>query len=502
MSNKSSAANAKGQKLGANQDGQKVEKSREEVLAEREARKQQKNAQKDASKAKAASKEQAAPKKEKGKTELTEKKEKKENKEQKEHAVTEKKLSERRGSVGPEGDDGRRNSESKISHPSHNVMLQFDDPKRVAKFTKKGTVKLRKLEKQVPLFSHVPQYERRDSLSLQVGFSANELFHPAFVRLGLKLAEGTISGSNARCVALLNASKEYIQDYQTPPDKVLRMDMQNGFKPLIRFLVDCRPLCISMKSAIVFIKHKVSQITEAQTEAQAKEFLIDKINSYIQERIEFADQAIAGLGVSRIADGDVVLTFSKSHVVEMLLKKAHDERITFRVIVADSRPKLEGKELTRALVKYGVKCTYILVTALSYVMHEVNKVFLGASGVLANGAVLSRVGSALVGIMAHRHNIPLLVCCETYKFTDRVQLDSICFNELGDPDDLIHTDRDDTRYGDVLMDWRDNKNIMLLNLNYDLTPAEFVSVLVTEVGMIPPTSVPAILREYHKDEEC
>jgi len=84
---------------------------------------------------------------------------------------------------------------------------------------------------------------------------------------------------------------------------------------------------------------------------------------------------------------------------------------------------------------------------------------------------------------------------------ERVQLDSICFNELGDPDDLVKTNRDDTRFGDVLTDWRDIQKLKLLNLNYDLTPAEFVSMVITEVGMIPPTSVPVILREYHKDQE-
>jgi len=41
------------------------------------------------------------------------------------------------------------------------------------------------------------------------------------------------------------------------------------------------------------------------------------------------------------------------------------------VIIADSRPQLEGKELTRNLVKYGVKCTYILINALPYVIQEV-----------------------------------------------------------------------------------------------------------------------------------
>lgn len=47
--------------------------------------------------------------------------------------------------------------------------------------------------------------------------------------------------------------------------------------------------------------------------------------------------------------------------------------------------------------------------------------------------------------------IPVLFCCETYKFTDRIQLDAITCNELGDPDDLVTR----TCRGDILSDWRD-----------------------------------------------
>jgi len=34
---------------------------------------------------------------------------------------------------------------------------------------------------------------------------------------------------------------------------------------------------------------------------------------------------------------------------------------------------------------------------------------------------------------------------------------------------------------------------------YDLTPAEFIGMVITEVGMVPPTSVPVILREYRTE---
>ena len=44
-----------------------------------------------------------------------------------------------------------------------------------------------KAQKQVPLFDHLPQYERVSSLSLNIGFSSREWLHihPAVVRLGL-----------------------------------------------------------------------------------------------------------------------------------------------------------------------------------------------------------------------------------------------------------------------------------------------------------------------------
>ena len=58
---------------------------------------------------------------------------------------------------------------------------------------------------------------------------------------------------------------------------------------------------------------------------------------------------------------------------------------------------------------------------------------LGAHAMLSNGVALSRVGTAAVAMAASANNVPVLVCCETYKFSERVQTDSFVFNELGKP---------------------------------------------------------------------
>ena len=98
--------------------------------------------------------------------------------------------------------------------------------------------------------------------------------------------------------------------------------------------------------------------------------------------------------------------------------------------------------MARRLLRAGLRVSYANLHAVSYLMPEVSKVFLGASSMLLNGTLVSRAGSALVAMLAHARGVPVLVCCETYKFTDRVLLDAICYNELGDPDELVPFSRE------------------------------------------------------------
>ncbi|KAK7295598.1 hypothetical protein RJT34_18509 [Clitoria ternatea] len=100
----------------------------------------------------------------------------------------------------------------------------------------------------------------------------------------------------------------------------------------------------------------------------------------------------------------------------------------------DSHAKLGGKLLLRRLVEKGLSCTYTHINVVSYIMHEVTQLFLSASSVLSNETVYSGVGTACIAMVASAFCIPVIVCCEAYKLHEKVQHDSICSNELGDPD--------------------------------------------------------------------
>ncbi|KAL3143575.1 hypothetical protein ABBQ38_002372 [Trebouxia sp. C0009 RCD-2024] len=368
------------------------------------------------------------------------------------------------------------------------------------------------------VFAHLPKYKRTTLDSVLAKYNMDFPFHPAVLKLGLKYADGTIKGANARCIAMLDMLREMVEDYSTPSGmqnplttklplhltitkvwfgKVLSRDLTQQLNSAIQFLVQCRPLSISMGNAIKFLKLQVSKIDPAAHESDAKQELVDKINTYIQEKIVFADNVLVTNAVAKVYTDDVILTYGFSSVVFNVLLRAKKEGKKFRVVVMDSRPQLEGRPLLRRLLSHGIACSYVLLNAASYIMSEVTKVFLGASAVLSNGTVMSRAGSSAVAMMATAFSKPVIICCETYKFHEKVQLDSITANELGDPSVLEKV----ARRSDItaLQDWQQLPRLDLLNLTYDAMPQDFVTLVVTEFGAIPPTSVPVILREYRQE---
>ncbi|XP_037492112.1 translation initiation factor eIF-2B subunit delta isoform X2 [Jatropha curcas] len=376
--------------------------------------------------------------------------------------------------------------------------MQYDDKSRVDKAKKRAVVKQTEARSRVELFRHLPQYERGTQLpDLESKFFQLDPMHPAVYKVGLQYLSGDICGGNARCIAMLLAFQEVIKDYSIPLEKTLVRDLTAKIGSYVSFLIECRPLSISMGNAIRFLKNRIAKLPLTLSESEAKAALISDIDRFINEKIILADRVIVKHAVTKIRDGDVLLTYGSSSAVEMILLHAHELGKQFRVVIVDSRPKLEGQLLLRRLVGKGVSCTYTHINAVSYMMHEVTRVFLGASSVLSNGTVYSRVGTASVAMVAHAFGVPVLVCCEAYKFHERVQLDSICFNELGDPDAISKVrGREEINFLDGCAN---RENLQLLNLIYDATPSEYVSMIVTDYGMVPPTSVPVIVREYRRE---
>ncbi|KAH8253316.1 hypothetical protein KR032_004772, partial [Drosophila birchii] len=319
-------------------------------------------------------------------------------------------------------------------------------------------------------------------------FINDPLVHPSIARLGVQYAKRTVVGSNARCIAFLHALRQVVHDFETPPKKEFGRSLDAAVKHHVDHLHKCRPLAVSVSNAYKQFKNQLTQLPADTPETELKELLDHFIDTYIENQIGKAAQAISGFLQEKITDGDVLLTFACSSLIQFICEEAKRRQVSFRVIVVDSRPGCEGQEMLRRLHAYGIPCTYVLINAVGYVMAEATKVLLGAHALLANGYVMARTGTAQVALVANANNVPVLVCCETHKFSERFQTDAIVYNELSDPNQLVRGDKCQ------LNNWAAKGKLVPLNLNYDITPPELVNAVVTEVAILPCTSVPVILR--------
>lgn len=68
---------------------------------------------------------------------------------------------------------------------------------------------------------------------------------------------------------------------------------------------------------------QISKIDPTAHESDAKEELVEKIDTYIQEKIVFADNVLVTNAVAKVYDQDVILTYAFSSVVFNVLLRAH-----------------------------------------------------------------------------------------------------------------------------------------------------------------------------------
>jgi translation initiation factor eIF-2B subunit delta len=192
-----------------------------------------------------------------------------------------------------------------------------------------------------------------------------------------------------------------------------------------------------MGNAIRWLKDLIIKIDPDTPEASAKEDICTAIDTFIRERITVADTAIAATACAKIRNNSTIVTYAKSSIVEKTLLHAWASGTRFKVVVVDSRPLFEGRNLVRRLANAGIPVTYLMAAAAPHALKDADLVLLGAHAMMANGRLYSRVGTAAVAMLAHFRDIPVIVLCESIKFTDRVALDSIVLNEVAPAEQLM-----------------------------------------------------------------
>ncbi|CAG7834876.1 unnamed protein product [Allacma fusca] len=353
---------------------------------------------------------------------------------------------------------------SDITKSVRNLEITEAKPKRsilkAPSSAVKGTGRTRELKSQSrvqTLFDHLPKgVEPRELFGEEKGVSS-EGIHPGFIALGLMCSHGQLQGSNKRVIALLNVVGQFFDSYSPPPEK--------DFKDI--------------------------EVEEKKSEKDIKKDLAFALQVFREERVDKATEAIVAKAKAKIVQDDVVLIFGSSDLVREVIVEASLEK-TFSVIIIDGRPyaterRSKGLDIIKELGNKVQIIKYTSITGLSNVIRSVTKVILGAHGLLNNGGVLAHAGTSQIALMAAANNIPVIVCCETLKFCDKSPTDSFFLNEIGTGFGL-HKKFTDAMTPDC------GPYLVTPVIKYDVTPPELVTAVITDVDILPCTSVPVVLR--------
>lgn len=258
----------------------------------------------------------------------------------------------------------------------------------------------------------------------------------------------------------------------------------NELTDAAKTLLQTRPTAVSLPNGIRYVMHRVNVARNRAGSIEEIRAIATGAAEEFVENAKTAVQRISEIGARRIRDGDVLLTHCNSSAAIEIMKTAWMEGRKFNVLVTETRPRFQGHITARELAKAGIPVTLILDDAVRYFMQLVDKVIVGADAITANGALVNKIGTSVVALAAHEARVRVFVAAETYKFSPETMIGELVTIEDRDPSEMI-SDEQRKRIG----------SIKVLNPSFDVTPAEYIDLIITERGIIPPLGAILILEE-------
>lgn len=256
-----------------------------------------------------------------------------------------------------------------------------------------------------------------------------------------------------------------------------RKDMLNAAD----LLAGVRPTAVSLPNAVNLISHPLVQdriFLEAKTQFE------ERARSFISLS-EHAVSRIGEIGARHIRDGDVVLTHCNSEAALACILTAHQQGMDIEVYATEVRPRNQGHITIKTLSDAGIRTNFIVDSAARYFMKEVDICITGADAITVNGAVINKIGTSQIALAAKEARVNFLVAAETYKFAPRTILGERILIEERPPDEVLPESM------------RVNlPHVTVRNPTFDVTPSDYVDLIITEQGAIPPEMAYTIIKEH------
>ncbi len=205
----------------------------------------------------------------------------------------------------------------------------------------------------------------------------------------------------------------------------------------------------------------------------------------IQYALKEIEAQVVAHGAKLVKSGQTIFTHCHSALAERVLVRAKRSGRNFQVYHTETRPLYQGHITDERLRQAGIVTTMVVDSAAAYLISrhsgddvDISWVLLGADSISHDGSVLNKIGSFGIALAAHDSKIPLYVATTLLKF-DAAGVSTI----------------ERRAASEVWAGAPAGTNIV--NYAFDRVPAEFITGIVSEFGVIKPREVRSIVRRRY-----
>jgi len=183
---------------------------------------------------------------------------------------------------------------------------------------------------------------------------------------------------------------------------------------------------------------------------------------------------------SVMGEPDTVFTISDSSTVADVVLGVGAKN----VVVTESRPQMEGRNLAQRLAGEGVNVLLVVDAAAAMFMESSNVAVVGADSVLYDGSFVNKVGTRIMALAARDQGLPFYVVCSTSKFN--------VMNYLGRGVEL--EEKDPSEVAEI-------EGVNVRNPYFEVVPGRLVTGIITEMGVMEPLDIRRRMEEMRKQVE-
>lgn len=260
-------------------------------------------------------------------------------------------------------------------------------------------------------------------------------------------------------------------------------DFTGRMERAFEVLAASRPTAVNLFWALARIRTRWQSLASQSVPAQA-DALLAEAHEILAEDIR-VNRAMGEHGAALLADGARVLTHCNAGALATaghgtalgVIRSAVEAGKRISVVADETRPFLQGARLTAwEMVQERIPVTLITDNMAGFMMSrgEIDAVIVGTDRVAANGDVANKIGTYMVAVLAQRHCIPFYVACPI----STIDM-SIADGAAIPIEERAH--REVTGFRDL--QWAAD-GVLVRNPAFDVTPAELVTALITERGVI------------------